>query len=82
MVNVNSSKCGQCMKLIRLLVLEGLKRNMRIYAKHVRTNLNGKADALSRLDLGRFRRLGGSSMNDSPTPVPVELWPMEKIWFN
>ena len=51
MINNASSKCKQCMILIRLIVLEGLVWNVKIRAKHVGTKANGKADALSRLDL-------------------------------
>ena len=80
MINNSSSKCKNCMVLIRLLVAEGLRWNMRIFAKHVRTQDNGKADALSRLDFTRFERLAAGMMNDKPTPVPTEIWPMEKIW--
>ena len=36
MVNKSSSTCGKCMKLIRLIVLEGMKQNVRINVKHIR----------------------------------------------
>ena len=61
-VNNNSSGCKSCMVLIRLMVLECLIHNVRVFAKYVPTDENGKADALSRLDLDRFRRLD-SNMN-------------------
>ena len=48
MINNNSSSCQFCMKLIRMLVLLSLKRNMRIFAKWVRGSLNIQADLLSR----------------------------------
>ena len=41
MINKMSSKCPNCMTLIRLLTIESLMSNIRIYAKHVRTKLNG-----------------------------------------
>ena len=79
MINNNSAKCGHCMKLIRILVLESMVQNVRIYAKYVNTKANGKADALSRLDLERFWKLG-SYMNQLPTAIPDDLWPMYKVW--
>ena len=51
MNNKSSSKCKNCMVLVRLLTVESIHRNVRIFAKHVGTKQNGKADALSRLDL-------------------------------
>ena len=50
MINNSSSNCKNCMVLIRLLVAESICRNVRVYARHVGTKDNGKADALSRLD--------------------------------
>ena len=68
------------MVLIRLMVAESLLTNVRIYARHVGTKENGKADALSRLDLQRFWRLAGNTMNQHPSAIPQEIWPMEKLW--
>ena len=48
MINNSTSKCKNCMVLMRLLVAECILQNVRVYAKHVKTNENGKADALSR----------------------------------
>ena len=80
MVNNNSSKCKHRMKLIRVLVLESLVQNVRVFAKHVGTKDNGKADALSRLDIPRFMRLGGKDMNPVASSIPESLWPMSKVW--
>ena len=80
MINNSSAKCKHCMILIRLIVMEGMVRNVRISAKHVGTKANGKADALSRLNFKRFRKLG-VGMNDSPTSIPDEIWPMSKVWW-
>ena len=51
MVNHTSSCCKNCMVLKRMLVLDGLVHNRRIYAKYVSTKANCRADALSRLQL-------------------------------
>ena len=79
MINSNTSKCKHCMKIIRLIVLECMVYNVRVTALHIRTKANGKADALSRLDFKRFRKLG-KNMNELPSQIPREIWPMEKIW--
>ena len=65
-----------------MLVAEGIIRNVRIFARHVRTNHNGKADALSRLDFKRFWRLAGNMMNEVPSSIPQEIWPMNKLLVN
>ena len=68
------------MVLIRLLTAESIVRNVRIYARHVGTKENGKADTLSRLDFRRFWNLAGNTMNELATLVPMAIWPMSKIW--
>ena len=82
MINNSSSSCKKCMVLLRMLVAEGIIRNVRIFARHVRTNHNGKADALSRLDFKRFWRLAGNMMNEVPSSIPQEIWPMNKLLVN
>ena len=79
MINNNSSKCKHCMKLIRLLTLNGLQFNRRLRAKFVRTKDNGIADAISRLQFDRFRRLA-PHMNKLPDDVDDRIWPVVKIW--
>ena len=82
MINSTSSRCRNCMVLLRIIVLEGLICNTRIFAKHVRTRLNSKADALSRLDFKRFWTLAGSTMDAIPTRIPQCIWPIDKIWLS
>ena len=79
MIN-SSSKCKDCMILIRYLTAESIDKNVRVFAKHVGTKNNGKADALSRLDFNRFWKLSGDTMNELPTSVPTDIWPMSKVW--
>ena len=62
------------------MTAESIYRNVRIFAKHVSTKDNGKADALSRLDFSRFWNLAGREMNAHPTAIPQEIWPISKIW--
>ena len=80
MINNSSSSCKHCMILIRMLVAESISRNVRIFARHIRTHLNGKADALSRMDFKRFWKLASGTMNDKPSSIPKEIWPMSKLW--
>ena len=84
MINNSSSRCKNCMVLIRLITLQGLLNNTRIFAKYVHTLKNDKADALSRLQLTRFWKAcnqNGDQMDQEMTAIPQEIWPMEKIWL-
>ena len=80
MINSSSSKCKRCMALLRIVILECMVQNTRVSAKHVGTKQNGKADALSRLDFKRFRRLG-PNMNQNPSSIPEKVWPLQKVWL-
>ena len=76
-----TSSCPNCMHLLRIIVLEGLIHNVRIFARHVRSKSNQKADALSCLNIPRFRKCGGDKMDALPTRIPQVVWPLEKIWL-
>ena len=80
MINNITSSCKNCLFLLRLLVLNNLVNNRRIYARHVRTEKNELADALSHLQFNRFWRLALSSMNKFPDNVSDLIWPASKIW--
>ena len=83
MVNNSSSSCKHCMVLIRMITLEGLRHNVRIHAKHVRSKENFLADSLSRLNFREFYkdvdRLG-IVLDEEPESIPEELWPIQKLW--
>ena len=81
MINRLSSKCKNCMVLIRFIILEALTHNVHVTAKFVKSKDNGKADTLSRGQFRRFMDLGGKNMDMWPTEVPSEIWPIEKIWL-
>ena len=81
MINNSLSRCKNCMVLIRIIVLESLVCNTRVFARYVRSKDNDKADALSRLQWDRFWSLAGNDMNAVATQVPASIWPMEKIWM-
>ena len=82
MVNKMASSCAQCMKLLRILTLSGLKHNRRLLARHVRTEMNILADALSRHDFKRFWRNAPESMKGEPDVIPPYIWLVEQIWNN
>ena len=80
MVNKLSSSCGQCMKLIRILTLDNLKHDRRVFVKHVKGKNNSLSDSLSRLDFDRFWRLALTTMNKFATKTSEVIWPVSKIW--
>ena len=79
MVNNMTSGCRHCMHLLRLLTLNGMKYNRRLYVKYVSSKNNFLADSLSRLEFDRFRRLG-PEMNQYPEKINESLWPVTKVW--
>ena len=82
MINKTSSSCKQCMVLIRIIVLQSLINNVRIFAKHIGTKLNRNADLLSRGKMSLFFRTNNGNWDDTPTDIPKILWPIEKLWLN
>ena len=82
MINNSTSNCRNCMILVRIIVLESLVCNSRVFARYVKSKDNGKADALSRLQFDRFKQLSGGSMNEKPSELPSSIWPINKIWLN
>ena len=85
MLNKSSSRCKNCMVLLRLITLESMVQNVRVFAKHVNTKDNGLSDSLSRMDFKRFWELSDkleNKMNPNPTPIPAEIWPPTKVWMN
>ena len=82
MVNNMSSSCRNCMVLIRMLTLESMTHNVRLFGKHVRSEDNRPADALSRHDFNHFFHLTeGKALDRYPSRIPTELWLIEKIWM-
>ena len=47
MINNSSSSCKNCMYLLRLITLNNLVNNRRVFAKHICTERNNLADSLS-----------------------------------
>ena len=68
-----SSSDPALMKLVRVLFLFSARLNINILMKHIPGYANGGADALSRLQVQRFRRLHPGS-SPHPSIVPDTVW--------
>ena len=79
-MNQGAGGCKNSMNLLRMLTLNNLKYDRRIFVKHVKGKNNGKSDALSRFQFKRFFRLSPANVNKFPDQLPTELWPLSKIW--
>ena len=79
MVNNMTSKCKNCVVLIRLLVLDNLRHNQRVSVKYVTSKNNFLADYLSRLKIGLFKRQA-PYMKEQPDKITEQLWPLSKLW--
>ena len=82
MINSLSSGCKNCMYLLRLLTLNDLVNNRRVFARHLRSEENFLSDALSHLQFDRFWKLAPTSMNLTTSTVSPLVWPASKIWQN
>ena len=80
MVNNLTTGCEKCMKLIRLLVLNGLKYNRRVFVEYVKSKNNYLADPLSRMDFTSFWRKAPDSMNRFPDKIHEDVWPNYNVW--
>ena len=84
-LNNNTSNCKNNMQLVRIVVRLCLRLNLRVFAKHLRTEENNLADALSRFQMDRFWKdvkKEGRTMNQFGDVLPDSIWPVEKIWLH
>ena len=81
MINASMSSCKNCLQLLRHFILFSLKINTKVTAKYVASKDNRKSDQLSRLKIDQFKEENSDS-DRYPTPIPDDLWPMDKIWLN
>ena len=82
MVNNLTSGYWNCMHLIHLLVLNGLRFNRRVFARYVASKSNFLADSLSRGLLDKFRSLALHTMHEFPTEISSTVWPASKLWIH
>ena len=74
-INKNSCRDKFLMSFVRRLVLVCLQNNILFRARYVPVIKNDLADALSRLQIQRFRRLAPAHMQLAPVPIPTVLQP-------
>ena len=80
MINKMTSKCKNCMFLLRVLTLDGLVHNRWLSAKYINTKANCLSDALSCNQMKRFRKIG-PHMKESPDNLPSQIWPVNQVWI-
>ena len=80
MVNTASSSCKNCIYLIRLIVLNNLINNRRVFVLHVRSKDNILSDALSRRQFQRFWNNAPGTMSRRPSTISPLMWPASAIW--
>lgn len=84
MINQSSTKSPSCMQLIRHITFLTIQWNNRFFCRHVAGLKNREADLLSRMKIGKFKReakLNNRRIDPNPTPLPDQLWPVPKTWF-
>ncbi|XP_033738793.1 uncharacterized protein LOC117326238 isoform X1 [Pecten maximus] len=77
-LNNKTSKSERVMKLLRPLVILALRKNVQFKARHVPGVCNSVADALSRFQWCRFRRLAPCAYQ-LPCTIPQESWDSLKL---
>ena len=80
MVNNLTSSCQHSMYLLRILVLNGLLYNRRVYVRYIDTKSNYLSDSLSRMRIDKFKSLAPKSINQFPDIPSAELWPPQHIF--
>ena len=73
MVNNTTSSCKNCMILIRLLILNGLIHNRRVFVKYIKSKENFLSDALSRQKIKCFKKAAPPHTDEFPEKLPAEL---------
>ena len=73
MVNNLTSGCFQCMKLIRMLTLNNLKYDHRVFICHVEGRKNILSNALSRQKIGKFLGLAPRTVNKYLEKITEDL---------
>ena len=78
MVNNSTSRCKNCMVLVRLLVKDGLIHNRRVYVQYVTSKDNYLSDCLSRMKIRQFKE-AAPWMCNKPDKINSEAWPLSRI---
>ena len=80
MVNNLALSCMQCMKLLRVIALQGIQFNRRLKVKFIKSCDNVLADALSRHDFKRFWSNAPQTMKPHTSDIPDFLTLVSKVW--
>ena len=80
MENNLASSCHNCMKLLRLITLNNLITNRRVFTLYVCSSENILSDTLSRLQFKCFWNHVPGTMNSLPSVISPIVWPASKIW--
>ena len=81
-VNDMTAKCKQSMKLLRILTLDNMKKDRRIFVEHIDGKSNVLSDTLSRLNLKKFFRNAPVDVNKYCEKLPPEIWPLSHLWYD
>ena len=81
-VNDMSTGCRQSMVLIRMLTLNNLVFNRRLFVDYIKTDANVLADALSRENFPEFWKHAPVGTRKFPDITPAELDPISKLWLS
>ena len=83
MINNTASSCKNCMVLIRLIVLQSMIHNVRLFAKYIPSKENLVSDCLLRLKFDLFEKYKVEmNLEEERTPIPDNIWPMSKLWID
>ena len=74
-INKQTTKDKGLLMLLRQLVLTCLRYNILFKARHIAGSKNILADSLSCLQVEKFKRVSHGRMDQSPTPVLLQLQP-------
>ena len=80
MINKTTLSCGNCIHLLRMIVLDNVMNNRHLFAKYVKSLENILADMLSRQQIKWFWNNAPPTMERCPSKLPEEIWPMSRIW--
>ena len=70
------------MKLIRMIALDCIRYNRKIFVLHVASEKNVLANALSRQNFQKFWKFAPENMRKNLDPIPQDIWPAIQLWRN
>ena len=72
------------MVLIRKLIFKCMTENVMVFVQYLESEKNKFADAISRDKISYFKQLAaedGIEVDQQPTDIPTEIWPISKVWL-